>query len=119
MVIDIDRVIGWAAIASHHFMQCSDSSIKEPKLVISGERVPCLRFQDLVTENEFEKRFLVDVIPPGDVGVTFGDIGALENVKETLKELVMLPLQRPELFSEGQQMDLIYYAKKDLISTVY
>ncbi|CAN1353287.1 Outer mitochondrial transmembrane helix translocase, partial [Linum perenne] len=59
-------------------------------------------FQDVVTENEFEKKLLGDVIPPNDIGVSFDDIGALENVKETLKELVMLPLQRPELFCKGQ-----------------
>lgn len=73
----------------------------------------------MVTENELQKRILVDVIPPSDVGVAFIDIGALENVKETLKELVMLPLRRPEIFSKGRQMDLIYYANKALISTVY
>lgn len=56
----------------------------------------------MVTENEFEKKLLADVIPPSDIGVTFDDIGALENVKDTLKELVMLPLQRPELFCKGQ-----------------
>lgn len=56
----------------------------------------------MVTDNEFEKKLLSEVIPPGDIGVTFDDIGALENVKETLKELVMLPLQRPELFIKGQ-----------------
>ncbi|XP_040381754.1 uncharacterized protein LOC102705092 [Oryza brachyantha] len=60
--------------------------------------------KDVATENEFEKRLLGDVIPPDEIGVTFEDIGALENVKETLKELVMLPLQRPELFSKGQLM---------------
>ena len=59
-------------------------------------------FQDVVTENEFEKKLLSDVIPPSDIGVSFDDIGALENVKDTLKELVMLPLQRPELFDKGQ-----------------
>lgn len=58
--------------------------------------------QDVVTENEFEKKLLADVIPPTDIGVTFDNIGALENVKDTLKELVMLPLQRPELFCKGQ-----------------
>ncbi|KAF8672913.1 hypothetical protein HU200_049138 [Digitaria exilis] len=63
--------------------------------------------QDVVTENEFEKRLLVDVIPPNDIGVTFDDIGALENVKDTLKELVMLPLQRPELFCKGQLTKVI------------
>lgn len=56
----------------------------------------------MVTENEFEKRLLAEVIPPNELGVTFEDIGALESVKETLKELVMLPLQRPELFCKGQ-----------------
>lgn len=60
------------------------------------------KYQDVVTENEFEKRLLADVIPPSDIGVTFDDIGALEKVKDTLKELVMLPLQRPELFCKGQ-----------------
>lgn len=63
--------------------------------------------QDVVTENEFEKRLLTDVIPPNDIGVTFDDIGALENVKDTLKELVMLPLQRPELFCKGQLTKVI------------
>lgn len=58
--------------------------------------------QDVVTENEFEKRLLSEVIPPNEIGVTFDDIGALETVKDTLKELVMLPLQRPELFCRGQ-----------------
>ena len=60
--------------------------------------------QDISTENEFEKRLLADVIPPHEIGVTFEDIGALESVKDTLKELVMLPLQRPELFNRGQLM---------------
>uniref|UniRef100_A0ACD5YM95 Uncharacterized protein n=1 Tax=Avena sativa TaxID=4498 RepID=A0ACD5YM95_AVESA len=60
--------------------------------------------KDISTENEFEKRLLADVIPPDEIGVTFEDIGALESVKGTLKELVMLPLQRPELFTRGQLM---------------
>jgi len=58
--------------------------------------------KDAVTENDFEKEVLSNVLSPNDTGITFEDIGALDNVKETLKELVMLPLQRPELFSKGQ-----------------
>lgn len=61
-----------------------------------------------MTENDFEKRLLADVIPPTDIGVTFEDIGALENVKDTLKELVMLPLQRPELFCKGHLTKVCY-----------
>ncbi|KAH1202095.1 putative AAA domain-containing protein C24B10.10c [Glycine max] len=81
-----EKIIGWAL--SHHLMQNSEAK-PDSKL-------------DVVTENEFEKRLLADVIPPSDIDVTFDDIGALEKVKDTLKELVMLPLQRPELFCKGQ-----------------
>ena len=54
-------------------------------------------FQD----NEFEKRIRPEVLCPSAVGVTFASIGALAHVKEALRELVMLPLQRPELFKKG------------------
>ncbi|CAN4091439.1 unnamed protein product [Withania somnifera] len=112
----VEKIIGWAL--SHHFMHESESSMKEQKLVISSESIAYglnmlqgtqsetkslkKSLKDVVTENEFEKRLLGDVIPPNDIGVTFNDIGALETVKDTLKELVMLPLQRPELFCKGQ-----------------
>ncbi|XP_068310397.1 uncharacterized protein [Pyrus communis] len=112
----VEKVVGWAI--SHHLMHCSDALVKDDKLVISTESLKdglnilqgvqnenkSIRksLKDVVTGNEFEKKLLVDVIPPSDIGVSFDDIGALENVKDTLKELVMLPLQRPELFSKGQ-----------------
>ncbi|XP_031485142.1 uncharacterized protein LOC116254140 isoform X1 [Nymphaea colorata] len=111
-----EKIVGWAL--SHHLMQCTEASIEDGKLMISNESIQYgitilqgfqnesksskKSLKDVVTENEFEKRLLADVIPPSDIGVTFDDIGALENVKDTLKELVMLPLQRPELFCKGQ-----------------
>ncbi|XP_028096007.1 uncharacterized protein LOC114295902 isoform X2 [Camellia sinensis] len=111
----VEKIIGWAL--SHHFMHCSGVSAKDAKLTISSESIryginilqgiqnetKSLKksLKDVVTENEFEKRLLADVIPASDIGVSFDDIGALENVKDTLRELVMLPLQRPELFCKG------------------
>ncbi|XP_039059321.1 uncharacterized protein LOC120203025 isoform X2 [Hibiscus syriacus] len=110
-----EKVIGWAL--SHHLMQHPEADA-DSRLVLSCESIQhgigilqaiqneskSLKksLKDVATENEFEKRLLADVIPPTDIGVTFDDIGALENVKDTLKELVMLPLQRPELFCKGQ-----------------
>ncbi|RYR66255.1 hypothetical protein Ahy_A03g012240 isoform A [Arachis hypogaea] len=44
-------------------------------------------------EATLETEFLPQRDIYSDIGVTFDDIGALENVKDTLKELVMLPLQ--------------------------
>ncbi|XVF32749.1 hypothetical protein REPUB_Repub17cG0110200 [Reevesia pubescens] len=112
----VEKVVGWAL--SHHFMHSSEALVKDAKLVVSTESIKYglnilqgiqseskslkKSLKDVVTENEFEKKLLADVIPPSDIGVSFDDIGALENVKDTLKELVMLPLQRPELFGKGQ-----------------
>lgn len=52
-------------------------------------------------DNEFEKRIRPEVIPANEIGVTFADIGALDDIKESLQELVMLPLRRPDLFQGG------------------
>ncbi|KAK7291556.1 hypothetical protein RIF29_06796 [Crotalaria pallida] len=110
-----EKIVGWAL--SHHLMQ-NPNADPNSKLVLSCDSIQYgigilqsiqnepkslkKSLKDIVTENEFEKKLLADVIPPKDIDVTFDDIGALENVKDTLKELVMLPLQRPELFCKGQ-----------------
>ncbi|CAL4948651.1 unnamed protein product [Urochloa decumbens] len=52
-------------------------------------------------DNEYEKRIRGSVIPASETGVTFDDIGALADIKESIQELVMLPLQRPDLFNDG------------------
>ncbi|KAK6129992.1 hypothetical protein DH2020_036274 [Rehmannia glutinosa] len=52
-------------------------------------------------DNEFEKRIRPEVIPASEIGVTFADIGALDEIKESLQELVLLPLRRPDLFEGG------------------
>lgn len=74
--------------------------------------------QDVVCDNEFEKMLLPEVIPPDELGVTFDHIGALDNVKETLRELVMLPLQRPELFVKGQLTKVIWLTSDVFTSIV-
>ncbi|XP_066358331.1 uncharacterized protein [Miscanthus floridulus] len=68
----------------------------------SGAKRSKNALMDVVTENEFEKNLLSNIISPNDTGVTFANIGALDNLKDTLRELIMLPLQRSELYSKGQ-----------------
>uniref|UniRef100_A0A0E0EG19 AAA+ ATPase domain-containing protein n=1 Tax=Oryza meridionalis TaxID=40149 RepID=A0A0E0EG19_9ORYZ len=94
-----DGLLALSGESLKHGVELLDSMQSDPKKKSTKKSL-----KDVTTENEFEKRLLGDVIPPDEIGVTFEDIGALENVKETLKELVMLPLQRPELFSKGQLM---------------
>jgi hypothetical protein len=38
-------------------------------------------------ESEYERRLLSEVVTPSEIGVGFDDIGALENVKTTLREV--------------------------------
>ncbi|XP_057817792.2 uncharacterized protein LOC131030865 isoform X7 [Cryptomeria japonica] len=111
-----EKIVGWALC--HHLMGDFEPCIRDGKLLISCESVQYglsvlqenqselqnskKLHKDVITENYHEKRLLDDMIPPNEIGVNFEDIGALENVKDTLKELVMLPLQRPELFCKGQ-----------------
>ncbi|CDY56163.1 BnaA03g12490D [Brassica napus] len=56
---------------------------------------------EVVPDNEFEKRIRPEVIPANEIGVTFADIGSLDETKDSLQELVMLPLRRPDLFKGG------------------
>lgn len=56
--------------------------------------------QDLA-EDKYEKELVSAVVRAGDIGVKFDDVGALEDVKTTLYETVILPMRRPELFSHG------------------
>ncbi|MCO5559265.1 hypothetical protein L7F22_012860 [Adiantum nelumboides] len=57
--------------------------------------------KDVSPDNEFEKRIRPEIIPGGEIGVSFKDVGALDDVKEALQELVMLRICRPHLFSRG------------------
>jgi SpoVK/Ycf46/Vps4 family AAA+-type ATPase len=54
-----------------------------------------------IAKDEYERNFVSAVVAPGEIGVKFEDIGALEDVKKALNELVILPMRRPELFARG------------------
>ncbi|GJV39606.1 retrotransposon protein, putative, ty1-copia subclass [Tanacetum coccineum] len=99
------QVIVVSAI-SHHLMSHKDPEYRNGKLVISsashasghvfrpGPVWGC-------DNNEYEKLIRRELIPAKEITVTFDDIGALNEIKESLQELVMLPLKRPDLFNGG------------------
>ncbi|XP_062222012.1 uncharacterized protein LOC133921230 isoform X3 [Phragmites australis] len=109
-----EKVIGWAR--SHYLSSTVLPSIKGDRLIIPRESLDIaierLKEQGITTKkssqnlkilakDEYERNFISAVIPPNEIGVKFEDIGALEDVKRTLDELVTLPMRRPELFSHG------------------
>ncbi|CAN0841298.1 Outer mitochondrial transmembrane helix translocase [Linum grandiflorum] len=109
-----EMVVGWAK--NHYLSSCSVPSIEGERLVLPRKslEVAILRLKDQETaskmpyhdlknlaKDEYESNFVSAVVPPGEIGVRFDDVGALEDVKKALKELVILPMSRPELFSHG------------------
>jgi len=60
-----------------------------------------------IAKDEYERNFVSAVVAPGEIGVKFDDIGALEDVKKALNELVILPMRRPELFARGNLLRVL------------
>lgn len=56
----------------------------------------------LINTNPYEDVIACNVINPDHIDVEFNSIGGLEAIKQSLYELVILPLRRPELFSYGK-----------------
>ncbi|KAJ9549341.1 hypothetical protein OSB04_021884 [Centaurea solstitialis] len=109
-----ENVVGWAK--NHYLSTCDLPSIKSDRLNLPREslEVALLRLteqesiskkpaQNLknLAKDEYESNFISAVVPPGEIGIKFDDIGALEDVKTALHELAILPMKRPELFSRG------------------
>uniref|UniRef100_A0A0E0HL73 AAA+ ATPase domain-containing protein n=1 Tax=Oryza nivara TaxID=4536 RepID=A0A0E0HL73_ORYNI len=109
-----EKVVGWAR--SHYLSSSVLPNIKGDRLIIPRESLDVaierLKEQGIKTKrpsqniknlakDEYERNFISAVVPPDEIGVKFDDIGALEDVKRTLDELVTLPMRRPELFSHG------------------
>lgn len=109
-----ETVVGWAK--NHYLSSCKEPYIKGDRMYLPREslEVAILRLKEQeamskkpshglksLAKNEYERNFISAVVPPGEIGVRFGDVGALEDVKKALNELVILPMRRPELFSRG------------------
>ncbi|KAM1326415.1 hypothetical protein EV2_011185 [Malus domestica] len=109
-----EKVVGWAK--NHYLSSCLLPSVKGERLHLPREsleiaisrlkeqeslsRKPSQNLKNLA-KDEYESNFVSAVVPPGEIGVRFDDVGALEDVKRALNELVILPMRRPELFSHG------------------
>nr|GEU37864.1 uncharacterized AAA domain-containing protein C16E9.10c-like isoform X1 [Tanacetum cinerariifolium] len=109
-----ENVVGWAK--NHYLSTCDLPSVKSDRLNLPRKslEVAILRLTEQesiskkpahnlknLAKDEYESNFISAVVPPGEIGVKFDDIGALEEVKTALHELAILPMKRPELFSRG------------------
>ncbi|KAL0682317.1 hypothetical protein Bca4012_049164 [Brassica carinata] len=98
---------------TYHLIHTKEPEYRNGKLVISSKSLSHglsifqenkndnalpLKAPEAVPDNEFEERIRSEVIPANEIGVKFADIGSLDETKDLLQELVMLPLRRPDLF---------------------
>ncbi|GFZ01471.1 P-loop containing nucleoside triphosphate hydrolases superfamily protein [Actinidia rufa] len=79
----------------------SEAEASTPTVKDGNNSAPASKALEVPPDNEFEKRIRPEVIPASEIGAAFDDIGALDDIKESLQELVMLPLRRPDLFKGG------------------
>ena len=75
-------------------------------LVAQKGRKTQQHLQDLA-QNKYEKNFVSTVVQPGEIGIKFDDVGSLDEVKQALDELVILPMRRPKLFSNGNLLKVL------------
>ncbi|KAM2422522.1 hypothetical protein ACFX1W_020374 [Malus domestica] len=94
-----EKVVGWAK--NHYLSSCLLPYVKGERLHLPRERYMLHLSYINIAKDEYESNFVSAVVPPGEIGVRFDDVGALEDVKRALNELVILPMRRPELFSHG------------------
>ncbi|XP_057449125.1 outer mitochondrial transmembrane helix translocase-like [Lotus japonicus] len=111
---EAEKVVDWAK--NHYLSSCLLPCVKENRLCLPQEslEIAISRLKGVETmsrkpseslkylpENKHESKIISAVVPPGEIGVKFDDIGALEHVKKALDELIILPMRRPELFTHG------------------
>ncbi|XP_057772593.1 uncharacterized protein LOC130992111 [Salvia miltiorrhiza] len=109
---EVEKIVSWAT--NHYLSSCPFPCVKEDLLHIPREslKLAILRFKEEQQPSpscrkmeevakDHERDLVSAVVSAADIGVKFDDVGALEHVKKTLYETVILPLKRPELFSHG------------------
>ena len=58
--------------------------------------------RDDIDTSDYEDQIAKEAVNPAEIDCTFDDIGGLDFEKKRLRELVILPFARPELFSRGK-----------------
>ncbi|XP_042509931.1 outer mitochondrial transmembrane helix translocase-like [Macadamia integrifolia] len=90
-------VMGYLVLLYYHRLQ-KPNPVTTKKVKEIGKPLG----RPLIKTNSFEDVIAGDVINPDHINVEFDSIGGLENIKQSLFELAILPLRRPELFAHGK-----------------
>ena len=89
-------------IVSHLLAEMNDTrskqGAKEAKGVLKKIQTTNPHLKD-IQFSQYEQSLLNTLVTPEDITVTFDDIGGLSDIIDEVRETVILPLTRPELFA--------------------
>lgn len=81
-----------------------DADVEQASTAAEKRLVKLMKEQgrdDIPSLTSYERQIAQDVIDPSDITVEFADIGGLDDKKQEIWELAVLPLQQPDLFSQS------------------
>ncbi len=87
-----------AMVVAHQYIDQVDLKHDRPPKAVTGAGGQAIEGP----LSRHEEEILQHLVRPEDVSIGFNDIGGLEGVKDSVRETIILPIRRPELFSRGQ-----------------
>jgi SpoVK/Ycf46/Vps4 family AAA+-type ATPase len=110
LAVEIGMLIATGALASFVVnkivkgLQNQDADVEAASSAAEKRLVKLMQQQgrtDIPSLTSYEKQIAQDVIDPEDITVEFSDIGGLDEKKQEIWELAVLPLQQPEIFAQS------------------
>jgi len=110
LAVEIGMLIATGALASFVVnkivkgLQNQDADVEAASSAAEKRLLKLMQQQgrtDIPSLTSYEKQIAQDVIDPEDITVEFSDIGGLDEKKQEIWELAVLPLQQPDLFAQS------------------
>jgi hypothetical protein len=116
--------LGMICVGSYYLSGWLNRKIQENQLSRPGNTTAVKRLMDILRRrgldklpelSSYEQSMAEDVVDPAMLQTEFMDIGGLDEIKQELWQLAVLPLKRPDLFSANSlvqpPMGILLYGK--------
>ncbi|KAI2504551.1 Holliday junction DNA helicase ruvB N-terminus [Fragilaria crotonensis] len=118
--------LGIICIGSYYLSGWLNRKMQESQLSRPGNTVAAKRLMDILRRrgldkvpelslSSYEQSMAEDVVDPAELQTEFKDIGGLDEIKQELWQLAVLPLKRPDLFMANSlvqpPMGILLYGK--------
>ncbi|EKX32563.1 hypothetical protein GUITHDRAFT_91001 [Guillardia theta CCMP2712] len=103
LIIKLGISFGLSLLATRWIITMLDPQHKQRQSAQRSRKELLRRLgRDDIKTDEHEDVIAKEAVNPASIDVTFDDIGGLEEQKQRIREIVVLPFCRPELFTRGK-----------------